>query len=133
MRNDFRRMAVFTSGLADLTRHRAEELVRTWTHGGDTPRDQVGAMARELVEWSRQNRKELMRFVRSEIESQLASMGVATAHDLEQLERKITRLEAQVARAARSGRTSGARKTTARKKATRKKTASKTTRRRASL
>lgn len=71
-------MALFGSGVAELTRHRAEQL------------------ARDLVERSKQNRDELLRLIRGEIQNQIKALGVATKRDLERLERRITRLEGQL-------------------------------------
>lgn len=71
-------MALFGSGVAELTRHRAEQL------------------ARDLVERSKQNRDELMRMIRGEIQNQIQSLGLATKRDLERVERRVTRLEAQL-------------------------------------
>lgn len=138
MRDDLRRVALFASGVAEITRHRAEELVRTWSRGGDAPREQVQEMVRELMEWSRQNRKELARIVRAEIETQIASLGVARSSDLERLEQRLDKLESQRVReprtsttgARKSTRTTGARKstrTTGARKSTRTKTSGKST------
>lgn len=71
-------MALFGSGVAELTRHRAEQL------------------ARDLVERSKQNRDEVLKLVRGEIQNQIQSLGVATKRDLERLERRVTRLEGQL-------------------------------------
>jgi polyhydroxyalkanoate synthesis regulator phasin len=138
VRDDLRRVALFASGVAEITRHRAEELVRTWSRGGDAPREQVQEMVRELMEWSRQNRKELARIVRAEIETQIASLGVARSSDLERLEQRLDKLESQRVReprtsttgARKSTRTTGARKstrTTGARKSTRTKTSRKST------
>ena len=78
MRDDLRRVALFGSGVAELTRHRAEQI------------------ARDLLERSKQNRDEMMKVIRGEIQNQIASLGVATKRDLERLERRIGRLESQV-------------------------------------
>ena len=78
MRDDLRRMAMFGSGVAELTRNRAEQI------------------ARDLVERSKQNRDELMRMVRGEIQSQIASLGVPSKRDVERLQRRVERLEGQV-------------------------------------
>jgi cell division protein FtsB len=71
-------MALFGSGVAELTRHRAEQL------------------ARDLVERSKQNRDELLKLIRGEIQNQIQALGVATTRDLERLERRVTRLEGQI-------------------------------------
>jgi polyhydroxyalkanoate synthesis regulator phasin len=96
VRDDLRRMALFSSGVAELTRHRAEQL------------------ARDLLERSKENRSELMRLVRNEIQNQIASLGVATKRDVERLERRVARLEAQ-AKAKAPARKATAKKTTAKK------------------
>ncbi len=75
MRDEVRRMALFGSGVAELTRHRAEQI------------------ARDLVERSKQNRDELMRLIRAEIQNQIRSLGVATKRDLERIERRVARSE----------------------------------------
>lgn len=78
MRDEVRRMALFGSGMAELTRHRAEQL------------------ARDLVERSKQNRDELLRLIRGEIQNQIQSLGLVTKRDLDRLERRVGRLETQV-------------------------------------
>ena len=105
VRDEVRRMALFGSGVAELTRHRAEQL------------------ARELLERSKQNRDEMLRLVRSEIQNQIANLGVPSKRDVERLERRITRLEAQVKEATRKTPA----KTTAKKTVKKKKTSSATT------
>ena len=115
MREEIRRMATFTSGVAELTRNRAEDLL------------------------------ELMR---DEIKRQIESLGVASARDLERLERRVARLESsgaghsssdrtrqgsasgsskKSAERSASGRKAAAHKTTAPKATARKTTARKTT------
>lgn len=76
MRDDLRRVALFGSGVAELTRHRAE------------------ALARDLIERSKENRSEFLRIIRDEISNQLESLGVATKRDVERLERRVARIEA---------------------------------------
>jgi polyhydroxyalkanoate synthesis regulator phasin len=126
MRDDLRRMALFTSGLAEVTRNRAEDLVRGWTRSGDTTREQAQTMARDLIEWSRQNRRELTAFVRGEIETQMVSFGVATRRDVERLERRVARLEKALASKSKTARKTASGKTSARKTSGRKTSARKT-------
>ena len=101
VRDEVRRMAMFGSGVAELTRHRAEQL------------------ARELVERSKQNRDELMKLIRSEIQNQVANLGVPSKRDVERLERRVTRLEAQLKDATRAF---TVKKSTTKKKSSAKKT-----------
>jgi polyhydroxyalkanoate synthesis regulator phasin len=86
---------LFTSGVAELTRHRAEQIVRDLVQRGDVRREQASAAVREIMEASRQSRQELIGFVRSEIRAQVANLGVASKRDVERLERRIARLESQ--------------------------------------
>jgi polyhydroxyalkanoate synthesis regulator phasin len=112
---ELRRVAIVTSGVAELTRNRAEQVVKDLVKAGDVRKDQTSTLVRELLRRSAENRKELTNFVRSEIKHQIEGLGLASKRDVERLERRITRLEA-----------GGKKKTTARKKTTAKKTTKKT-------
>lgn len=118
MLDEFRRLALFTSGVAELTRHRAEQIVRDMVKSGEVRRDQAGSLVKTVMDLGRINRSEFIEMMRGEIRNQIAALGVATNRDVERLERRVSRLEDR-ARAA-SG---PSEKTTARKK-----TSSKTTR-----
>lgn len=112
MRDDLRRVALFGSGVAELTRHRAEQL------------------ARDLMEKSKANRDELLKLIRGEIQNQIAAVGVASKRDVERLERRVLRLETQLkelreaerSRVKRSDTSKTTRKSTAKKTAAPKKT-----------
>jgi polyhydroxyalkanoate synthesis regulator phasin len=119
MRDEVRRMALFGSGVAELTKHRAEGIVKNLVDIGDVGRKQASSVVKDLMESSRQNRKELMRFVRAEVQSQVENLGVATKRDVERLERRVVRLETAAA--------SERAKKTAAKKTTRKASAKKST------
>lgn len=93
MRDEIKRMALFTSGVAELTRYRAEQLVRDLVKAGDVRRDQASTVVRDLMERSRQNRMEVMRLIQSEIRGQIATLGLASTRDIERLERRVARLE----------------------------------------
>lgn len=96
MLDELKRVALFTSGVAELTRNRAEQFVKDWVKAGDVRRDQAQSLVMELVEWSRQNRRDLLQLMRSEIQSQIEALGLATKRDVERLERRVKRLEAGV-------------------------------------
>jgi hypothetical protein len=85
---------------------------------GDVRRSQAASVVKDLMDASRQNRKELMRLVRFEVQSQMEGLGFATKRDFDKLERRIARLEAD--------RTTPKAKKTPARKTTRKKTATKT-------
>ena len=121
MLDELRRIALFSSGVAELTRHQAEQIVKDLVKAGDVRRKQASSVAKDLVDRSRENRKELVRFIRSEIQNQIAAVGVATNRDLERLERRVARLES-----AKSSAPKTTRKKTSAKKATKKTSAKKT-------
>lgn len=126
MRDEIKRMALFTSGVAELTRYRAEQLVRDLVKAGDVRRDQASTVVRELMERSRQNRMEVMRLIQTEIRGQIATLGLASTRDIERLERRVERLEDTSKET--GGRSSPSKKTAKKTaKKTSRKTAKKTT------
>lgn len=116
--DELRRVALFSSGVAELTRHRAEQIVKDLVRAGDVRREQASAIVRDLLETSKASRAELIRFVRSEIQSQVATLGLASQRDLDRLERRVARLEADRSPKKASKKTTAkktGKKTTARK------------------
>ncbi|HEV3473920.1 MAG TPA: hypothetical protein VG602_00930 [Actinomycetota bacterium] len=120
------------AGREVLTPRKAEEMARAVTREGQARRDQVSAVAKDLLEWSRKNSDRLLATIRTEVKRQLARAGVATKDDIESLKQRIRKLEASgSARApstraptARTPRTATPRKTTGRSTVPRKGTAS---------
>lgn len=96
MRDELRRMALFGSGVAELTRHRAEQIVKDLVKSGDVRRDQAASLVKELLDRSRDTRTELLAFVRAEIRNQIQSLGVASEREMTRLDRRVTRLEDRV-------------------------------------
>lgn len=117
MLDELRRVALFSSGVAELTRHQAETIIKDLVKNGDVRRQQASTAVKDLLERSQANRKELGRFVRSEIQNQIESLGLATKRDLERMERRIARLEAERKEAKKS---SKPKKTTAKKTTSKK-------------
>lgn len=93
MIDEIRRIALFTSGVVELTRNRAEQIVKDLVQGGDLRRENASSLVRDMLERSKANRAEIMRVIRAEIRSQIESLGVATSRDVERLERRVARLE----------------------------------------
>ena len=119
MLDEVRRLALFGSGVAELTRHQAEQVIKDLVKAGDVRRQQASSAARDLYERSRENRMQLVGIIRSEIQNQIQNLGLASKRDLERLERRIARLESERKK-------SSATKSTAKKstKSTAKKTGS---------
>lgn len=121
MLEEMRRLAIFTSGVAELTRNRAEQVVKSLM--SDHP--EASAAVRQLVEVSRQNRQEFLRVISQEMHNQVEALGLATKSDLERIERRLARLEERQRSTTAAGRRTGAKKTSARsQRATRAKTTS---------
>ncbi|MEA2507597.1 MAG: hypothetical protein QOH48_2215 [Actinomycetota bacterium] len=120
MRDEIRRIALFASGVGDLTRHRAEQIAKELVKSGEVRAEQAAGWAKMLFDASRENRQEITRFIRSEMQSQVQGLGLATKQDLDRLERRVSRVES-------SARLLGAKKTTAKKTTARKVVAKKTT------
>lgn len=116
MLDEFRRLALFTSGVAELTKHRAEQLVRDLVSSGDVRRDQASGLVKTVLELGKQNRQELGRLIRSEIRNQITSLGVATERDVERLERRVGRLEERAKSSSKSSTSSSKKSSAARSK-----------------
>jgi polyhydroxyalkanoate synthesis regulator phasin len=93
VRDEIRRMALITSGMVELTRNRAEAIVRDLINSGDLPGGQATQTVRALMERSKQNRTEILNLVRSEMRNQIEGIGLASKRDIERLERRVARLE----------------------------------------
>ena len=83
-----------------MTRDRAEAIVRELVKAGEVQREQAQQRVEELVERGRSTSDALMEMVRREITRQLSGMGLATQLDLAKLE---ARLDARIAEATGPG------------------------------
>jgi polyhydroxyalkanoate synthesis regulator phasin len=122
-------MALVTSGVVELTRNRAEAIVRDLIKSGELPGGQATQAVRDLMERSKQNRNEILNLVRSEIRNQIEAIGLASKRDIERLERRVARLEDRPTAPSTAKRTRKKTKKTHKKssKKTTKKSAKKTT------
>ena len=85
-------------GLTDLTRQRAEKLVRNVMAQGEAagnPRELV----ENLLERSTENREALATLVRGETKRAMKAMGLATQNDVERLEQQLRAVRRQLAEA----------------------------------
>src|SRR4051812_45179269 len=73
-----------------LTRARAEGIVKDLVKAGEVQREQTQERVEELLDRSRKNTDQLLDVVRKEIRQQLSALGVATKDDIARLERKIS-------------------------------------------
>jgi len=93
VRDEIRRVVLITSGVVELTRNRAEAIVRDLIKSGELPGGQATQVVKDLMERSKQNRKEILNLVRTEIGNQTDAIGLASKRDIERLERRVARLE----------------------------------------
>ncbi len=112
MRDELRRAALFTSGVAELSRNRAEQIVRGMVKSGDLRKDQVAAWVKNLMDMSKENRREMIAFIRAESTNQVKNLGLATKRDVERLERRVARLETTAKSAKKSTRKPTSKKST---------------------
>lgn len=74
-----------------LTRAKAEEIVKDLVKRGELRREQVQEQVDDLLDRSRQNTEALVGLVRKEIADQLGNLGLATKEDIKRLEAKIAK------------------------------------------
>ena len=65
-----------------MTRARAEEIVKELVKAGEVQREQVQTQVDDLVERSRRNTDQLLTMVRNEVSSQFSQLGLATRDEL---------------------------------------------------
>ncbi|MEX0659612.1 MAG: phasin family protein [Egibacteraceae bacterium] len=85
------------SGLVEATQKRAEPVVRAMVKQGEIAAEKAEKAVDELLKASQSNRKALSALVRSETERAVERLGLVRRSDLRHLERKIEKLERQVA------------------------------------
>ena len=79
--------------LTQLTRAKAEAIVKELVKAGEVQREQTHDRVEELLDRSRKTTEGVMGVVRKEMAEQLAAMGFATTKALEELEARIEGLE----------------------------------------
>ncbi len=140
MQDELRRWATVGSGVAELVLNRAEQFVKELVREGEIQREAASGLVRDLLERTLDDREEVARALRAEIQNQTAQLGIASAREVERLEGavarltdRLDRLEAQPAGSPTKASTGTTRKKTTRKKSSGKKsTGKKTTRKRSS-
>jgi polyhydroxyalkanoate synthesis regulator phasin len=85
---------------SQLTRARAESIVKELIRAGEVQREQRQQRIEELLDRSRKNTEDLVNTVRKELRQQLGSLGVATKADLKRLEAKVDALAKKAASSA---------------------------------
>lgn len=99
-------------GVTELSRDKAEKMVKDLQKRGEVRAQDIRKTAEELVNRSMRNRKELVGLVQKEIKRQVHALGLATRQDVDKLAKRVKTLE------------SGAKSTAKKKSAAKKKTTS---------
>jgi DNA-binding protein HU-beta len=73
----------------EMTRGRAEEVVRDLARSGEVQWDQVQNQVDDLIEWSRRNTEQIVGLVRREVSDELTQLGIATREHVDNLERRL--------------------------------------------
>jgi polyhydroxyalkanoate synthesis regulator phasin len=110
----------------DMTRKKAEAIVKDLIKSGEVQREQAQDRVEDLLERSRRSSESLVGLIRTEVRQQLATMGVATRDDLARLASRLG-VRVNVARPAAKAKSAGssAAKTAAKKTGSAKKAATK--------
>jgi len=114
--SDIRRF--MEGAIGKLTPAKAQELAKSVRSGQG--KEQVAKTAQELLEWSNKNRQRISDLVRSEVRSQMSSVGVASKAELDALKKRVRELERAQGGARKTG---TAKKRTAAKRTTTKRPA----------
>lgn len=89
----FRRYVDSLAGITELPRERAEKLVAELSKRGEVRAKDLQKQAQQLVERSARNRRELVRLVQKEITRQIHVLGIATKAEVDELEKRLRKLE----------------------------------------
>ncbi|MCC5950160.1 MAG: hypothetical protein JJT89_17045 [Nitriliruptoraceae bacterium] len=133
MNSPMQRYLDAVSGVTNITRAKAESIVKQLVKSGEAAGDQVGDLVEDLLDKQRKNREALSELVKNETVRAVRGMGLATTDEVERLQKQVADLKRELARVEREapaggGSSSGGGSTTRKtaKKAT-KKTAKKAT------
>lgn len=94
-----RRYADAGAAFTQMTRKRAETIVKDLVKTGELQRDQAADRVDELMERSRKNTEALVGMIRKEVAAQYGVLGLATKQDIARLEAKIAKLGPTTSRA----------------------------------
>ena len=84
-------MEAAMGAMGRLTPAKAQDLAKSVAKGQG--REQVTKTAKDLLEWSNKNRERLSDLVRSEVRSQVKTLGLATRDDVDALRKRVRDLE----------------------------------------
>lgn len=108
---DWKQLLEVGMQFTELRRSQAREIAAGLVAQGQLARDQLGAAVDEIVEMSRKRTETLRDMVAAEVQRQLGALGIATAADLERLERKLAKAPTKATKATKKAPAKAAKKT----------------------
>ena len=85
----FKRYLDAGMAFTQMTRSKAEDIVRDWVKAGEVQRDQIQSQVDELIERSRHSTDQLVALIRDEVINQCAQLGLVSRDDLRSLQRRL--------------------------------------------
>ena len=86
--------------IGEVTRERAEAIVRDLIEAGDLRREQFEAWVDRLLEWGRAATEAMVEAVRTEVSNQLTSRGLVSREDMSRIDARLDDLASQLHAAA---------------------------------
>jgi polyhydroxyalkanoate synthesis regulator phasin len=93
VRDALKNYLTLASGLTEVGRQRAMAASKALVAQGEATAEQVGSLAEDLIQTSKNNRDLITALVRSEVEKALNTVGLATADSVERLTKRLQSLE----------------------------------------
>lgn len=93
----FRRSFEAGTAFLDMSRERAEALVKDLVKAGEVQKGKAQKAIDELLERSRKSGEELRQLIRREISEQIGALGLATRDDISRLEARLVEMAAPAA------------------------------------
>ena len=98
MQETMRKMLLLGIGVAALTQEKIEKMVNEWVSKGDLSRDEGKALVEEFLARSQEQASKLRESVQTEVSKRVPKpLPPATAQDLAELDKRLQKLERQVA------------------------------------
>ena len=91
-RDVWRRYLDAGMAFTEMTRARAEAIVKDLVKAGEVPRQRAQEAIDDLVDRSRKNTEALVALVQSQVKDQFHAVGIATKDDIARLEAKIDKV-----------------------------------------
>jgi polyhydroxyalkanoate synthesis regulator phasin len=96
VRDALKNYLALANGLTEVGRQRAVAASKALVAQGEATVEQVGNLAEDLIETSRNNREMVTALVRNEVDKALSRVGLATADEVRRLTTRLHSLEASL-------------------------------------